>query len=79
MSIQETLYPDLTCFGCGHANHAGLQLRSYRDADRTIASVTPGPGHDNGFGFVNGGILSTLLDCHTGAVVSWEGTAARTG
>jgi acyl-coenzyme A thioesterase PaaI-like protein len=33
---------------------------------------TPRPEHDNGFGFVNGGIISTLLDCHGAAVVMWE-------
>ena len=71
-SIQETLYPTLTCFGCGHANPDGFHLRSYRDGDLTVATFTPRPEHDNGFGFVNGGIISTVLDCHTAAVVLWE-------
>ena len=26
LSIQERLYPDLPCFGCGQANAKGLQL-----------------------------------------------------
>jgi hypothetical protein len=30
MSIQESLYPELTCFGCGNANPHGLHLRSHR-------------------------------------------------
>ena len=72
MSIQESLYPEITCFGCGHANPAGFHLRSYRDGDLTVATFTPRPEHDNGFGFVNGGIISTVLDCHTAAVVLWE-------
>lgn len=72
LSIQESLYPDLTCFGCGHANPDGLHLRSYRDGDRTVASFTPRTEHDNGFGFLNGGIITTVLDCHTAAVVLWE-------
>jgi hypothetical protein len=29
-SIQESLYPELTCFGCGHANPHGFHLRSWR-------------------------------------------------
>ena len=72
LSIQESLYPTLTCFGCGHANPDGFHLRSYREGDVTVASFTPRPEHDNGFGFLNGGIISTVLDCHTAAVVMWE-------
>jgi acyl-coenzyme A thioesterase PaaI-like protein len=72
VSIQESLYPELTCFGCGHANPKGFHLRSYHDGDLTRAEFTPGPEHDNGFGFLNGGIISTVLDCHGAAVVMWE-------
>jgi acyl-coenzyme A thioesterase PaaI-like protein len=71
-SIQESLYPELTCFGCGHANPKGFHLRSYRDGDLTVAEFRPLPEHDNGFGFLNGGIISTVLDCHGAAVVMWE-------
>jgi acyl-coenzyme A thioesterase PaaI-like protein len=72
LSIQESLYPELTCFGCGHANPDGFHLRSYLDGDLTVAEFTPRPEHDNGFGFLNGGIISTVLDCHGAAVVMWE-------
>jgi acyl-coenzyme A thioesterase PaaI-like protein len=72
LSIQESLYPTLTCFGCGHANPDGFHLRSYREGDLTVAEFTPRPEHDNGFGFLNGGIITTVLDCHGAAVVMWE-------
>ncbi len=72
LSIQESLYPEITCFGCGHANPDGFHLRSYRDGELTVAEFTPRPEHDNGFGFLNGGIISTVLDCHGAAVVMWE-------
>jgi acyl-coenzyme A thioesterase PaaI-like protein len=72
LSIQESLYPDLTCFGCGHANPDGFHLRSYREGDHTVATFTPRSEHDNGFGFLIGGIITTVLDCHTAAVVIWE-------
>ena len=72
LSIQETLYPETTCFGCGHANPKGFHLRSYRDGDLTVAEFSPRPEHDNGFGFLNGGIATTVLDCHGAAVVMWE-------
>ena len=72
LSIQESLYPELTCFGCGHANPHGFKLRSYRKGDVTVAEFSPRPEHDNGFGFVNGGIIATVLDCHGAAAVMWE-------
>jgi acyl-coenzyme A thioesterase PaaI-like protein len=72
LSIQEGLYPTLTCFGCGHANPHGFHLRSYREGELTVAEFEPRPEHDNGFGFVNGGIIATLLDCHGAAAVLWE-------
>jgi acyl-coenzyme A thioesterase PaaI-like protein len=72
LSIQESLYPHLTCFGCGHSNPDGFHLRSYRRGDLTVATFTSQPFHGNGFGFMNGGIITTILDCHTAAVVMWE-------
>jgi acyl-coenzyme A thioesterase PaaI-like protein len=75
LSIQESMYPELTCFGCGHANPDGFHLRSYRQGDVTVAAFTPLPSHDNGFGFLNGGIITTVLDCHGAAVVMWEAAA----
>ncbi len=69
LSIQERLYPDLTCFGCGHANPKGLKLRSYPAGGAVVAAFRPWPEHDNGAGFLNGGIIATVLDCHGGAAV----------
>ena len=71
-SIQERLFPELTCFGCGPANPKGLQLRSYPGAEGVTASFTPWPEHDNGLGYLNGGIIATLLDCHGAAAVVEE-------
>lgn len=74
LSIQETYYPDIKCFGCGHANAKGLKLRSYEQPDGlVVARFRPWPEHDNGGGFLNGGIVATLLDCHGGAAVLLEG------
>lgn len=69
LSIQERLYPQLTCFGCGHANPKGLKLRSYPGDGFVTAGFRPWPEHDNGMGFLNGGIIATVLDCHSGAAV----------
>ncbi|MGW5053598.1 PaaI family thioesterase [Actinokineospora sp. NPDC004072] len=72
-SIQERLYPDLPCFGCGHGNPKGLRLRSHLGDDGVVtAEFTPWPEHDNGLGFLNGGIICTILDCHSAAAVMVE-------
>ena len=72
LSIQERLYPNLPCFGCGQANLKGLRLRSYPVDGGVLASFTPWPEHDNGLGYLNGGIIGTVLDCHSAAAVMLE-------
>lgn len=66
-SIQQRLFPNGTCFGCGPANPEGLRLASFPQSDHVLARFTPWPQHDNGVGFLNGGIIATVLDCHSGA------------
>ncbi len=72
LSIQERFFPDLTCFGCGPANAKGLRLRSYPKDDGVVATFLPWPEHDNGLGYLNGGIIGTVLDCHSAAAVVLE-------
>jgi len=72
-ALQDRYFPDLPCFGCGPSNDDGLQLTSYvGDDDLVVAEFTPWPQHDNGLGFLNGGIISTVLDCHSAAAVTHE-------
>ncbi|HEX4189732.1 MAG TPA: PaaI family thioesterase [Marmoricola sp.] len=73
LSLQEQYFPDLPCFGCGPRNAKGLRLRSHLVEDGlVVASFTPWPEHDNGLGFLNGGIIATVLDCHSAAAVTHE-------
>jgi acyl-coenzyme A thioesterase PaaI-like protein len=65
LSIQERFFPEMTCFGCGPANEKGLRLSSFPSDGGTIASFVPWPEHDNGLGYLNGGIICTVLDCHS--------------
>ena len=71
-SIQDRLFPTMMCFGCGPANTRGLRLKSYVGDGCVTATFTPWPEHDNGLGFLNGGIIATVLDCHTAAGVLHE-------
>lgn len=71
-SIQARLLPHTGCFGCGSENALGLRLRSY-PADGTVQAVFTGlPQHGNGMGSLNGGIISTVLDCHSAAAATHE-------
>jgi len=69
IAVQDRLIPTTTCFGCGPANPRGLRLKSYLRDGFVTATFLPWPEHDNGVGFLNGGIIATLLDCHTAAAV----------
>lgn len=77
LSIQETYLASMACFGCGPANPKGLQLKSYPSDEGTRAVFQPWPEHDNGLGFLNGGIICTVLDCHSATPMFLE--AVRMG
>ena len=52
------------CFGCGKNNEHGLQIKSYWEADEVVCTWMPKDYHLGGNGFLNGGIMATLIDCH---------------
>jgi len=68
-SLQETYAPQNRCFGCGPANELGLQIRSFVDPaganGELVCDWTPQAHHIAFDGIVNGGIIGTLLDCHS--------------
>ena len=73
LSIQQRFFPDGICFGCGPANDKGLRIASYPDDDGAfVCTFTPWPEHNSGLGYLNGGIIATLLDCHSAAAVLHE-------
>lgn len=68
LSLQERYAPQTICFGCGPANERGLHIRSFPDpaaATDVIADWTPAPHHEAFPGVMNGGIIGTLMDCHS--------------
>jgi len=52
------------CFGCGHRNEHGHQLKSYWDGKQSVAHFTPKDYHTALPGFVYGGLIASLIDCH---------------
>ena len=66
MKAFQDRYPDefAHCFGCGRLNAEGYHLRSFWDGESTVARFVPRPYHTAVPGFVNGGLLASLVDCH---------------
>jgi len=64
-SVQERYAPKNACFGCGPANPKGLRIRSFPRGDELVCEWTPEPHHQAFEGVLNGGIIGTLLDCHS--------------
>jgi acyl-coenzyme A thioesterase PaaI-like protein len=59
-------YPDhwARCYGCGRLNEHGLQIKSYWDGDETVCHFRPRPYHTALPGYVYGGLIASLIDCH---------------
>ena len=64
-AFQECYPDDLShCYGCGTNNQEGHQLKSYWHGKQTIAHYTPESYHTAIPGFVYGGLIASLIDCH---------------
>lgn len=64
-AIQDYYPDDLShCYGCGRLNEQGLQLKSFWDAGESVAHFTPRPCHMAIPGYVYGGLIASLIDCH---------------
>ena len=59
-------YPDIFahCYGCGRLNEHGHQIKSYWDSNESVAHYLPQPYHISIPGYVYGGLLASLIDCH---------------
>ena len=64
-SLQETYAPQNQCYGCGPANEQGLRIRSFDGDGELVCDWTPEEHHLAFPGVVNGGILGSILDCHS--------------
>ena len=66
-SLQGRYAPASVCFGCGPANPRGLHLESRLadEGDALVATWAARPEHEAFPGALNGGIIGTLLDCHS--------------
>jgi acyl-coenzyme A thioesterase PaaI-like protein len=53
------------CYGCGRINEHGLHIQSYWDGDETVCHYQPEPYHTAMPGYVYGGLVASLIDCHS--------------
>ncbi len=58
------------CYGCGNLNTDGHKIKTYWEGDESVTRFRPEPYHTAIPGFVYGGLLASLVDCHS------TGTAA---
>jgi len=78
MKAVQDCYPDdfAHCFGCGRNNAFGHQLKSFVEGDEVVARFTPSANHISVPGFVYGGLLASLADCHAMATAAAAAEAA---
>ena len=72
MKAFQDYYPEnlAHCYGCGAKNDHGHRIKTFWDGDETVTRFTPEPFHTAVPGFTYGGLLASLIDCHS------TGTAA---
>jgi len=64
--IQDS-YPDdiAVCFGCGRHNPDGLKIETYWDGAEGVCRFMPEPRHAAYPGVVYGGLIASVIDCHS--------------
>lgn len=74
-ALQEKYAAQSICFGCGPANPKGLKIRSIAPTDEAgpvVADWQPEKHHEAFPGMLNGGIIGSLLDCHSNWTAAWH-------
>ena len=61
--------PGNICFGCGRENHEGLRISSRwlegEDKQIAVCEFMANKRHQGWPGILNGGIIATVMDCHS--------------
>jgi acyl-coenzyme A thioesterase PaaI-like protein len=82
-AIQDYYPEELSyCFGCGRLNEHGHQIKSFGNGEETIAHFIPKEYHIAIPGYVYGGLIASLIDCHgtgTAALASYRAAGREPG
>lgn len=72
MQALQDLYPDnySHCYGCGRLNAHGLHVRSEWHDGEAVARFMPAAYHIAMPGYVYGGLIASLVDCHAMATAA---------
>jgi acyl-coenzyme A thioesterase PaaI-like protein len=65
-------YPDELnyCYGCGRLNEQGHQIKSRWDGEEAVAYFLPSDYHIAIPGYVYGGLIASLIDCHSTGIAA---------
>ena len=58
------------CYGCGRLNEHGHRIRTFWEGEESVTRYRPEPYHTSVPGYAYGGLIASLVDCHS------TGTAA---
>jgi acyl-coenzyme A thioesterase PaaI-like protein len=63
----QDFYPENVahCYGCGRLNSEGHRIQTFWEGDETVTRFQPQPYHTAIPGYVYGGLLASLIDCHS--------------
>ncbi len=66
MQAFQDFYPENVahCYGCGRLNTQGHQIKTVWEGDESVTRFQPKAEHTAIPGFVYGGLLASLIDCH---------------
>ncbi len=65
-------YPDELshCYGCGRLNEHGMKIKSYWDGEESVCIHQPKPYYTAIPGYAYGGLIASLIDCHSTGTAS---------
>ena len=70
-AIQDSYSEEVSvCYGCGRLNERGLQIKSFWEGDEVVCRFQPESYHTAVAGFVYGGLIASLIDCHSTGTAS---------
>ena len=76
--IQDLYEDDYShCYGCGRLNAHGLRIKTRWDGRESVSEFEPKPYHMAVPGYVYGGLIASLVDCHGTATAAAAASEAE--
>lgn len=82
-AIQDHYPEDVShCYGCGRLNDSGHQIKTRSHQGGTLTEFVPKPYHTGVPGFSYGGLIASIIDCHStgsAAIFAMEAAGSEVG